>query len=81
MLLAPSLVFFVFCICGITFAPQNDRLNHSFVKDINVVGNKMARNGLKTAIEASRKFDAPPSKSRYQCKLNNNGNKTYFINS
>jgi hypothetical protein len=36
-------------------------LFHSFVKDINVVGNKMARNGRKTAIQASCKFDAPPS--------------------
>ena len=31
------------------------------MKDINVVGNIMARNGRKTAIYASRKFDAPPS--------------------
>ena len=29
-------------------APQNDRLNFSFVKDIEVVGKKMARNGRKT---------------------------------
>ena len=26
-------------------APQNDRLNLSFVKDIHTVGDKMARNG------------------------------------
>ena len=31
------------------------------MKNINVAGNKMARNGRKTAIYASRKFDAPPS--------------------
>ena len=32
-------------------APQNDsRLNFSFVKDIHVVGKKMARNGGKTDI-------------------------------
>ena len=31
-------------------APQNDRLNFSFVKDIHVVGEKMARNGRKTDI-------------------------------
>ena len=31
-------------------APQNDRLNFSFVKDIHVVGEKRARNGRKTAI-------------------------------
>ena len=31
-------------------APQNDYQNRSFVKDIHVVGNKMARNGQKMAI-------------------------------
>ena len=31
-------------------APQNDRLNVSFVKDMHVVGEKMARNGRKTTI-------------------------------
>ena len=31
-------------------ASQNDRLNFSFVKDIHVVGEKMARNGGKTDI-------------------------------
>ena len=31
-------------------APQNDRLNFSFVKDIHVVGKKMARKGWKTDI-------------------------------
>ena len=31
-------------------APQNDRLNLSFVKDINVDGGKVARNSSKTAI-------------------------------
>ena len=31
-------------------APQNDRLNFSFVKDIHVDGKKMARNGHKTDI-------------------------------
>ena len=45
--------------CVITFeqikiqthsAPQNDRLNFSFVKDNHVVGKKMARKGRKTAI-------------------------------
>ena len=30
--------------------PQNDHLNLSFVKDINVDGGKVARNGRKTAI-------------------------------
>ena len=29
------------------YAPQNDRLNLSFVKDFHVVGKKMARNGHK----------------------------------
>ena len=29
------------------YASQNDRQNLSFVKDINVVGKKMARNGYK----------------------------------
>ena len=45
--------------CAITFepievqtcsAPQNDRLNFSFVKDIYVDGAKVARNSRKTAI-------------------------------
>ena len=49
----------MFAFCVITFepnkiqicsAPQNDRLNLNFVKDIHVVGEKMARNGRKTAI-------------------------------
>ena len=31
-------------------APQNDRLNVSFVKDLLIVGEKMARSGCKTAI-------------------------------
>jgi len=31
-------------------APQNDRLNLSFLKDIYVVDEKMTRSGLKTAI-------------------------------
>ena len=30
--------------------PQNDRLNFSFVKNINVDGGKVARNGRKTTI-------------------------------
>ena len=49
----------IFAICVITFnpigiqtylAPQNDRLNLSFVKDIHVVGEKMTRSGFKMAI-------------------------------
>ena len=49
----------IFAFCVITFepikiktcsAPQNDRLNFSFVKDIYVYGGKVARNGSKTAI-------------------------------
>ena len=35
-------------------APQNDRLNFSFVKDIYVVSEKMARSGRKTAIYQSQ---------------------------
>ena len=44
----------IFAFCVITFqpiinkayyAPQNDRQNLSFVKDIHTYGNKMARNG------------------------------------
>ena len=31
-------------------APQNHRLNLSYVKDINIDGGKVARNGRKTAI-------------------------------
>ena len=37
-------------------APQNKHQHLSFVKDIHVVGKKMARNGCKTDIYASRKF-------------------------
>ena len=32
------------------YAPQNDRLNLSFLKDFGVVGKKMARKGHKMAI-------------------------------
>ena len=35
-------------------APQNHRLNLSFVKNINVDGRKVARNGRKTAIYRTR---------------------------
>ena len=50
----------MFAFCVITFdtievhtrsAPQIDRLNLSFVKDIYVDGGKLARNGRKTAIK------------------------------
>jgi hypothetical protein len=37
-------------------APQNDLLNLSFVKEIDVVGKKMARNGRKTAIYLESKI-------------------------
>ena len=49
----------IFAFCVINFepievqthsAPQNDRLNLSLVKDIDVDGGKVARNGRKTAI-------------------------------
>ena len=52
----PETEIFVFCV--ITFepikiqtrsAPQNDRQNLNFVKDIYVEGRKLARNGRKTA--------------------------------
>ena len=51
--------------CVITFepikiqthsAPQNDCLNFSFVKDTHVVGEKMTRSDLKTAIYHSQIF-------------------------
>ena len=51
--------------CVITFdqikiqthsAPQNDRLNFSFVKDIHVDGGNLARKGCKTAISQSTYF-------------------------
>ena len=38
-------------------ACQNDRLNLSFVKNIDVVSEKMARNGLKTAICQSQMLE------------------------
>ena len=47
--------FFVFSVIAFntikiqTYA-QNDCLNHSFVKYINVVGKKMTKNGLKMVI-------------------------------
>jgi hypothetical protein len=53
----------IFAFCVITFepieiqtrsAPQNDRLNLSFVKDLHLVFEKMARNGRKTAIYLSQ---------------------------
>ena len=56
---SPEMEIFAFCV--ITFepikiwtqlAPQNDRLNLSFVKDKNIGGEKMTRNGRKTAIRA-----------------------------
>ena len=61
----PKLEIFAFCV--ITFepikilnrsAPQNDHLNHSFAKDVHVVGNgkKVARNGRKMAIYESVLF-------------------------
>ena len=49
----------IFAFCVITFepikvktcsAPQNDRLNLSFVKDFYLVAKKMARNGRKMTI-------------------------------
>ena len=49
----------IFATCALTFDPveiqncsasQNDRLNLSFLKDIYVVGEKMARNCRKMAI-------------------------------
>ena len=49
----------IFAFCVITFepiklqthsAPQNGRLNFSFVKDVHVVGEKVARMGRKMAI-------------------------------
>ena len=49
----------IFAFCAITFepikietclVPQNDRLNLSFVNNINVDGKKTARNGRKSAI-------------------------------
>ena len=42
-------------------APQNDRLNFSFVENVLVVFEKTARNGPKTDIEASSKFWASGS--------------------
>ena len=59
------LFLFSFCIFAITIepikfqtnlAPQNDRLNFSFMEGIYVIGEKRARNNRKTEIQASRKF-------------------------
>ena len=55
----------IFALCVITFepiknqtcsAPQNDRLNLSFVKDSHVDGRKMARNGRKSVIYEGHSF-------------------------
>ena len=55
----------IFALCVIMFepikiqtplAPQNDRLNLSFVKDENTVGEKMARNGPKRPFVLSDSF-------------------------
>ena len=55
----------IFAFCVITFeptmiqtclAPQNDRLNLSFVKDENIVAEKMARNGPKWPFILSDSF-------------------------
>ena len=52
----------IFVVCVITFepieiqtcsSPQNDSLNLSFVKDENIVGEKMTRNGRKMAIRVA----------------------------
>ena len=56
---------YILTFCVITFepiefqtcsAPQNDCLNFSFVKDIHVVGEKIARNGRKLVIYEGRSF-------------------------
>ena len=53
----------IFAFWGITFepnliqacsAPQNDRWDLSFVKDINLIGKKMTGKGRKTAIYQSQ---------------------------
>ena len=70
--------FASFAFCVITFepimiqtcsAPQNDRLNFSFVKDIKVVVEKTARNCRKTAIYH---FVSQPSPKKYICILCHN---------
>ena len=61
----PSLEMEIFAFCAITFepikiqtrsAPQNDRLNFSFVKDAHVDGGNLASNSCKTAICQSTSF-------------------------
>ena len=44
-----------------TLAPQNDRLNLSFVKDKHVGGKKMARYGLKMSIYQLLFFVSSPN--------------------
>ena len=53
----PFWVLLAFCVITVVpimiqtcSAPQNDRLNLSFVKDFHIVGTKMARSGRKMAI-------------------------------
>jgi hypothetical protein len=52
----PTTYMNIFCKTEIQtcLAPQNDCLNLSFVKEIHVVGIKMARSGLKMAIYHSQ---------------------------
>ena len=63
-------VFCIFVLFVITFvpikvltcwAPQNDRLNLSFVKDKHVVTKKTARYGLKMAIDQLLLFGSTPN--------------------
>jgi hypothetical protein len=58
-------VFFVITFVPIKIytrsAPQNDRLNLSFAKDKLVVGQKMARYGLKMAIYQLLFFESTPN--------------------
>ena len=58
----------IFAFCVVTFepikiwtffAPQNDRLNLSFVKDIYVIGKRITRSGLKAAIYHLQIWNSP----------------------
>ena len=57
--------FFTIAVTRVTHqAPQNDRLNLSFVKDDHVVGKKIARYGLKMTIYQFLFFGSSPNLQR-----------------
>ena len=74
------LVLFVFCVIPVVpimiqicLAPQNDRLNLSFVKYFGVASLKMARNGQKIVIYEAQIFIF------FLTRIEKNGTKENFV--